>query len=121
MVEAGLGAGADAGLEPFVGAIAEGVGRRVGVHVVVRRELGLDGGQRDIAAEAQHQALDDPRDIRLGIQHRKIAVVDGVVLERLVAREASRGGVAIILAIDRADPKAPADMVGLHRVGARSM
>jgi hypothetical protein len=89
----------------------------VGVHVIVGRKLRLDVGQRDETSEPQQQPFGDLRDVEFAIDHREVVAVVEVMAEELVAREAIGGRVAVILAVDRRQPEAPVDVVGLHGVG----
>ena len=68
-----------------VGVIVEAVGHRVRIHVVVRRQLGLDVGQRDIAPDADIHALEDSGDIDFAIHHRHVIARELVPLLQLVA------------------------------------
>ncbi len=87
------------------------------VHVVVRRQLRLDVGHRDEAADPHHQALGHLRNEDFAIEHREVDAVGLVVAQQLVAHQPIRRGVSVVRAVDRGDSHAPVDMILLHGVG----
>ncbi len=105
------------GLQAFVGIVVEGVGQRVRIHIIVRRQLRFDVGHRDEAAQAEQEAFRDVWDVQLTIHHRKVVSVNQVVAEQLIARQSIRGRVAIVLPVYSGNPEAPVDVVGLHCIG----
>jgi hypothetical protein len=70
------------------------------LHVVVQRELGLDVRNRDVAPNSYNHSLGDLRDIELAIHHREIETVGEVMAEELIACDAVRGRIALVLAIN---------------------
>ena len=104
-------------LNTGVGIVVEGVRHRVRRHVVVRRELGFDVRDRDVAPDPDHEAFHHLRDEHLAIGHRHVVAVVLVLVQELVAPQTERRGVAVVLAVDRRETEAPVDMVLLDRVG----
>jgi hypothetical protein len=89
----------------------------VGIHVVVRRELRLDVRQRDVAPRTDDESLEGLREVELAIDHREVVAVDRVVLQQLVARQAIRSRVTVVLTVERRQPHAPVDVILLHGIG----
>ncbi len=87
------------------------------IHVIVGRELRLDVGDRDVAPDADHHAFGYLRNVDLAVHHREVEAIGEVVAKQLVARDAERRRVALVLAVDAGEAEAPIDMIGLHRVG----
>src|SRR5262245_60332473 len=86
------------------------------IHVVVGRKLGLDVRNRGETPEAQDETSAELRKVDFAVEHREVITVIEVMAEQLIARQTERGRVAVVLAVDRRKPKAPIDVICLHRV-----
>ena len=82
--------------------------------VIVRRELRLDVRRRNIAAEAEIQAVGDAGEVQLAVILERIPPVKPVVLQQLVAEVPAGRGVAVVDAVKVGDPETPIDVIGLY-------
>jgi hypothetical protein len=119
----------DGGLEeqPFVehedpldtreGVGIDGIHHRVGVQIILGRELGLDVDWRDVPADAEDHPLGDVREINVQIELKRVITVQVIVLEQLVAEPALGRGVSIVDAVQVRHLEAPVHVIGLVRIG----
>jgi hypothetical protein len=71
---------------------------------------------RDVASDPDVEAFHQPGNEDLAIGHRQVVAVVLVLVQKLVAPESVRGGVAIVFAVDRRDTKTPVDVILLDRI-----
>jgi hypothetical protein len=86
-------------------------------HVVVRRQLRLDAGNRDKAPDAQVHALRDVGKVDVEIFERGIEAVLVVVDRKLAEAVALVDGVTVVRAVEGRQVEADVDVVALDRVG----
>jgi hypothetical protein len=91
----------DRRVDAYLRVAVVGVKDRVGVGVIVGRELSLDVRQRDVAADAEDHAVGDLREVGVVVEHDGVEAVLRILHQKLLAQDAVRGGEAVVGAVEQ--------------------